>query len=88
MNTKCTKKTKAFVYSVFSVFRLNSLRLYVSAFSYLHTALHTERSRNSGQYRRQRLKNEFPSFFSHKSLTKPSQREGCFIVTSLQWPRL
>ena len=22
-----------------------------------------------------------------RSLTKPSQREGCFIVTSLIWPR-
>ena len=88
MNTKCTKKTKAFVYSVSSVFRLKSLRLCAFAFSYLHAALHTETCRNSGQYRRQRLKNEFPSFLSHKSLTKPSQREGCFIVTSLQWPRL
>ena len=67
MNTKCTDGTKAFVYSVFSVFRLNSLRLCVSAFSYLHTALHTERSRNSGQYRRQRLKNELPSFLFHKA---------------------
>jgi len=57
---------------LFCVFRVQikfsaSLRLCVSAFSYLHTALHTERSRNSGQYRRQRLKNEFPSFLFHKA---------------------
>ena len=31
----------------------------------LHTALYTEGSRYRGQYRRQRLKNEFPSFLFH-----------------------
>ena len=30
-----------------------------------HAAFHAEGSRNSGQYRRQRLKNEFPSFLFH-----------------------
>ena len=49
MNTKCTDGTKAFVYSVSSVFRLNSLRLCASAFSYLHAAFHAEGCRNSGK---------------------------------------
>ena len=71
---------EAFVYSVFSVFRLNSLRLCVSAFSYLHTALHTERSRNSGQYRRQRLKNEFPSFLFHKPPSISPEGESFYIA--------
>ena len=43
-----------------------SLRLCVFAFNYLHAALHSETGRNSGKYRRQRLKNEFPSFLFHR----------------------
>ena len=33
--------------------------------SILHAALHSEGCRYSGKYRRQRLKNEFPSFVFH-----------------------
>ena len=68
-NYKMKNEKYKLVFSICEPFA-NITNLYFSFFTFhltSHAAFHAECSRYRGQYRRQRLKNEFPSFLFHNS---------------------